>query len=369
MARTKYVAPVVKEPAGSKVNALVGSYSSDLITALSWYSTHKNSSDARNYLMAYAKKQGASKANLLSIDGLTTSDVPNSIGWLARMLTNGAVLEQKDVDRVSKVLTDIFSGVYTKETEVKTKKAAPRLTVQEAMAVKANQLLGEFEGILDEIVLGAEWLASDRPTYAYLQKNEVPKVYAKNITEWVDMKLAEFGGVLRSKDEQIIEGYSNFTKKGLGNLIKWLASVKDDALYYESVMKANRPARKRKEKPAAVQAAKVKFAVEDKELGIRSKAPAELVGAQQAWIYNTKSRMLAVYNAAGPKGLGIKGTTLNGFDVDTSKQKRLRKPKEVISSVLDSGKVALRKLLDSVRATEYNPNGRINKDMIIVRVA
>jgi hypothetical protein len=369
MARTKYIAPVVKEPAGSTVNALVESYSSDLITALSWYSTHKNSNDARSYLMAYAKKQGASKANLLAIDALTTSDIPNSNGWLARLLTNGAVLDQKDVDRLSKTLKDIFSGVYTKAAEPKAKKAsAPRLTVQEAMAAKANDLLGEFEGMLDDFITG-NGSKEERAVYRYLQKNEVPKAYTKNITEWVDMKLREFGGVLKSKDEQILEGYSNFSKKALALLIKWLASVKEDALYYENYMKANRPARKRKEKPAAVQAAKVKYAAEDKELGIRSKNPAELVGAQQAWVYNTKSRMLAVYNAAGPKGLGIKGTTLNGFDIETSKQKRLRKPKDVIQSVLDSGKVALRKLLDSVRATEYNPNGRINKDMIIVRVA
>ena len=68
------------------------------------------------------------------------------------------------------------------------------------------------------------------------------------------------------------------------------------------------------------------------------------------------------------RGMTIKGTTLQEFDVATSFKKKIRKPDAILPEVLNAGKVKLRKLMDTIAAKEGKVTGRINKDMIILRV-
>jgi hypothetical protein len=75
-----------------------------------------------------------------------------------------------------------------------------------------------------------------------------------------------------------------------------------------------------------------------------------------------------MYNADNAKGLTIKGTTIQNFNVETSIGKRLRKPDLVVKQVLDGGKIVLKKLLDGLTTKPAELTGRINSDTIIVRV-
>jgi hypothetical protein len=93
-----------------------------------------------------------------------------------------------------------------------------------------------------------------------------------------------------------------------------------------------------------------------------------VIGADQLWVFNVKYRTLGVYNAMGPSGLTIKGTTLQGFDDKTSKKKKLRKPEEVLKRCLTGGKIVLRKVLDEVNSKESAMNGRLNEETILLRV-
>ena len=68
--------------------------------------------------------------------------------------------------------------------------------------------------------------------------------------------------------------------------------------------------------------------------------PTELIGANAAIVYNSKTRKLGVYHASNidPKGLkregsglSVKGTSIQGFDPKKSVSKTLRKPKEQLA--------------------------------------
>jgi len=96
--------------------------------------------------------------------------------------------------------------------------------------------------------------------------------------------------------------------------------------------------------------------------------PTDIIGADQLWTYNTKLKKLTKYNSLGPSGLQVKGTSIIGFDVETSSCKRLRKPDETLQKVLGAGKIALRKILEEVKTVASKPNGRINSDTILLRV-
>jgi hypothetical protein len=86
------------------------------------------------------------------------------------------------------------------------------------------------------------------------------------------------------------------------------------------------------------------------------------------WVYNTKNKKLGVYNAEDAGGFSVKGTTITGYSEDKSTQKTLRKPAEVLPEVLKGGKVFLRSVLTNIRAVESKLNGRLNKDIILLKV-
>jgi len=93
------------------------------------------------------------------------------------------------------------------------------------------------------------------------------------------------------------------------------------------------------------------------------------LGAQELWMYNSKTRKLGKYVAAAYQTLTVKGTSLVNFDTDKSVCKTLRKPDEKLKEFAKSGKIQLRKFLDDVKATESKMNGRMNADIVLLKVA
>jgi hypothetical protein len=177
----------------------------------------------------------------------------------------------------------------------------------------------------------------------------------------------QFEDVMNTSDADIKEGYSNFSKVQL-------RKVKE---FYDSVIaetnrgaenKPVRKARKVKEKPASVIASKVQYMKDFAEMNLTSVLPEKIVGANQVWLYNTKTKLLGMYNADNAKGLTIKGTTIQNFNAETSIGKRLRKPEVAVKQVLDGGKIVLKKLLDGLTTKPAELTGRINSDTIVVRV-
>jgi hypothetical protein len=66
--------------------------------------------------------------------------------------------------------------------------------------------------------------------------------------------------------------------------------------------------------------------------------------------------------------LGIKGTSVINFDTAKSVGKTLRKPDEKLKEFAKATKVQLRKFLEEIKATETAGNGRINSDMVLLKV-
>ena len=92
------------------------------------------------------------------------------------------------------------------------------------------------------------------------------------------------------------------------------------------------------------------------------------MGCSSLWVFNTKTRKLGIYAAVDAGGLSVKGTTITNFNESTSIQKTIRKPNDVLPKVLSGGKIVLKKLLSEINATEQTLTGRINTDIILLRV-
>jgi hypothetical protein len=132
--------------------------------------------------------------------------------------------------------------------------------------------------------------------------------------------------------------------------------------------KVNRKPKAKKAVPAEKIVAKLKYKKADEPLKLVSINPADILGAKELWTYNTKSRKLGQYVAGEFTDLGVKGTTIIGFDENKSIQKTLRKPIDQLKEFKAAGKVALRKFLEDINAVDTKMNGRINEEILLLKV-
>ena len=167
------------------------------------------------------------------------------------------------------------------------------------------------------------------------------------------------------------EGYEHLASAKYKSWLKFHKGLVDDAERYHANMKITRQVRKPraiKIKPAAKLVEKVKYKKEDTEQKLVSINPIDIIKAQSLWVYNTKYRQLSVYHAIDDGGLSVKGTTVTQFDEKKSVSKRLRKPHEVLPKLLGAGKVVLRSFMDDIKTNSTVPTGRINEDVILLRI-
>lgn len=174
-----------------------------------------------------------------------------------------------------------------------------------------------------------------------------------------DLKLA-IGG-----DAYFIEAYSNFNKTQMKVALEYLKNMK--SLKHDEAQGKirKRTERKKKVKAPAVIVRKLLYLIKDTETGVESADPTTLVGAQQMWVYNAKTRRLGCYYAKHESGLSAKGTTIIDYDEERSTFKTLRKPKEQIWKFISGGF----KFWDAIKSTPQKMPKQMTRDSVIVKVA
>ena len=236
------------------------------------------------------------------------------------------------------------------------------VSIQERIVNRANDLIADLEVLLDAYYRdGRQFKMAD-----WIIKNNVKPQIAQRIATYYKPLYSEAFDALNGKDEQLKEGYSHYKKAQLKAYVEFLRSIVSCAETTATTVKARKP-RKKKEKPASAIVSKLKFKEKDDELKLVSVDPKQIVGCNQLWVFNTKYRTMAVYNAMGPAGLNVKGSSIIGFDEKTSIVKKLRKPSEQIKKLMDGGKIILRKYMDDIKCKPKEATGRINNETILLR--
>jgi hypothetical protein len=337
-----------------------------LIGAFNWYNYNCSKKEAKEFVLDYLKFVGRSKNEILAIRSVSESKINLQFGWLARMLCLGFVPGDKTKQFVATKYKELLTQA-NKDLKVSTVvvEDAPKVNIQDRIREKASEEAGEVEGLIDDFVLGGCKNPIDMESY-FRSRNLSSVVMTKICNVFIE-RAKEIEEVLTSDDPQLKEGYSNFTKPELRRFKDFLDSIVVAANSRASI-KPTRKKRKVKEKPAAVLVSKMNYLKDFAELNLVSVSPEKVIGALQVWTYNTKTKLLGVYNADNAKGLSVKGSTLQNFNEQTSIGKRLRKPAVTIKELMDAGKVKIKKILPDLSTKESNLTGRMNSDTMILRI-
>jgi len=263
-----------------------------------------------------------------------------------------------------------------KEKEVKVEsKPTKVISIQERMKQQVNELCAEWEYKLDCLVDGQEILNKFEPYKEMLiYRPEIKAAHAKIIKEDYEPQYLEALEVKDWKDPDIKEAYSHFTPKLRKDFLTFFEKINTACDTIIETKKTSRKARKPRARSKEAIVKKLKYQINDSELGIASIHPTDVVHANELWVYNTKTRKIGVYHAKnkdplnmGRDGLMVKGTTIQDFCVKTSLQKTLRKPKEQISNWTGNAKTKFAKAFDELTTTGIKMNGRINEHTIILK--
>jgi hypothetical protein len=336
-------------------------YNVDIGIALVWYTEHTDDKKRLKFAIEHFAKLNR-KQEVLALNKASDYDV-RQIGIMCRLLSNGNTLSDEHMSLLESRVA-ILVAKHKTVNEIKKVVDAPAsvVSIQERMEEKAHDLASEIDAAIDEFVLNK---SSTFSTKNYLLSNEVSAPIAKRIGELFHGLRAELVEVIAGDDDQLVEGYSNFTKRELKKFLEFVNNIITDCEQQVQTAKANRAPRKRKPQSPTKLVSKMKFLREFTDLSLKSIKPETIIGSTEVWYYNTKYRRVGVYKGEGGNPLSVKGTTLIGFDVKDSQQMTLRKPEEFFKG-LALGKRALNNALKKLTTKPSVPNGRINEECILL---
>jgi hypothetical protein len=340
---------------------------SQLSAAFSWYNYFYGKKDAREMLVAYLEHNGR-KADVRALKGVPDSAIRLTTAWLCRMSMVGLELTDTETVRLEGYIQEILTAC---EPEVVVAEAAPvaaKPNIQDRLREKVSECAGELDGMFDEFVTaGAKMSADYKPIMVIRGLNVAPQMISDIANIW-KTKLAEFETVIEGKDAQLVEGYGNFSKIQMRNLVKFCEAVINDCGAYVQIKKVERKPRKVKSVPPEKRAAKFKVLMDFAELKLKGLPAASLVDKAEAWLYDTKKRKLIHLVAdSHTQAFTVKSNSIIGFSTIETMQKTVRKPADVVKSVQAAGKPAARKIYKDLTTTETPFNGRGTENLVILK--
>jgi hypothetical protein len=192
---------------------------------------------------------------------------------------------------------------------------------------------------------------------------------AKQIPEQYQELIDEVTLAVSGKSKQLKEAYGFMNVSEKRAFINFVKKIQTDSERYAENHKPVRKPRKAKQFTAVERVSKLNFLDEDLENKVSSIDPSKIIGAELLFLFNSKTNQLSYYQAIDRGGLDVTGTTIKNFDTDVSAVKKLgAKTTDIVDRVLGGGKIVLNKIMKEVNSKAGKVTGRVNNNMIILKV-
>jgi len=384
----------------------------------SWYYEHFKPADLYTNVPKWMEQDDDfySKEDIKAVKNAPNSALSITAGIVARMDLMGAPrLNKKEADHWEslagtsgeltcgverflrgKIADAIRIGseiVEVKEEEAKEKVKKYVPTIQERIQEQCRQMCEPIEDWLEGWVEDPKSFDPEGLDISkHLKRVQCTQAHARKMRQWYEAEVKDFndldrmptkGQLAKMSDhdadmwEQLKEGYAHLKKSDIAKYKKANAKLLSNFDMIIDLAKATRKPRKAKARSASKVVEKLKFCKADDKYSLASIDPTSIVGANELWVFNIKTRKIGKYIASNidPKGLAregsglsVKGTTIIGFDEEQSIQKTMRKPVDQLKEFKDSGKVKLRTFLDDIKTTDTKLNGRCNPETVLLKV-
>jgi hypothetical protein len=352
-----------------------------------YYSTAKNSKPA---VLEWMVNNGYTKEDISAVKAAPDYSPGMTAGTLCTCMNKGMPVFHPGIndylislrgDALPQIACDIFVKEAIATSIVEGKKLESRNTVEttitekptgispmDRLKAKCNKTI-----IMDLDLLMDEWCKSGNevrviPVYQKMQKYELPAAACAFVEDYLKKIGNELSEAHSGVSEYLNEVYSCYSKKQMLSRINAIESMVNDLTMFKTSVKAAKAPREKKPTPATKQIAKLQYLKHSEEFKITSINPIRIVGAYRLLAFNVKTRVLFDYVCKATTGFIIKGTTIQNYDEVASRCIRLRKPDEFIPIAVGSTEKQLEKAWGKLTTKIAKPNGRINGDIVLLRI-
>jgi hypothetical protein len=350
--------------------------------SMDYYRLEHSGKDLKPKVINWMSANGYTKDQIKTFKDTKDNRCGTTMGAIAANLLKGMPPIRADFNEgrntaqwlgaaISKVVEEgKYDEVEGEDGVVEVKPTAAQPSIQERLREAAARMTEEIEDALESFSQDPE--AFDPKAFKLLnllRGKQAKAAHARVIKDFYNRQHDELVEAGQGKCEQLKEAYSHLSKANLKKITLFYSEILSACDMLAQEAKVNRAPRKTKAKPVEKIIGKMKFLKQDDKLKLVSINPADILGAKELWVFNIKTRKIGKYVAAEFQELGVKGTSITGFNESVSVQKTLRKPEEQIKEFKAAGKVQLRKFLEDIKAVDIKLNGRINEDTILLKVA
>lgn len=323
----------------------------ELTDALTWYNYNLDHKEAFKFLLSYLTQKG--DANLTkTVKEAGDKFFSFTLGKLARLILNGAKLPDYAYQWIDNGLNEGIAKYNRSKLEVVVYSAPGKLNEDNAI------MLGKIEDIIEN--------STGEDVVPIL---EASKVSPKTARKVIDYFVEEVKKVNKYCDPEEARIYTKAADEVISEIAIFLDGgdvVEPNEAPKPAPVKKPRKPRAKKVIPAEKKVAKVSYLKEFPELGLKSIDPKDIIGKTALWYYDVRYQKLVVVRKAD--GLDVKGTTVI-FDEKISESKKIgRKTKETLDTVLKGGKIALRKIFETIKTGNIEVTGRLSENTILLRV-
>lgn len=351
--------------------------------SMEWYRLESSGKELKPKVINWMSGAGYSKAEIAAFKKSKDNRCGTTMGAIAACLLKGMPDVRADwnegrstvawlKEAIAKVLVESKDDIDEDEEQAKAndKPAVYVPSIQERLRESAIAMTAEIEDAIESFQEDPE--AFDPKAFKMLnllKAKGAKAAHTRIIKNFYERNLEELIEAASTKDEQLKEGYSHLSKAQLKKITAFYQEIVSACDMLGQEAKVNRKPRAKKSVPTEKLVAKMKYLKSNEQLKLVSVNATDIIGAKELWVYNIKTRKIGKYVADEYKDLGVKGTSITGYNENGSVQKTLRKPEEQLKEFKAAGKVALRKFLDDIKAVDIKLNGRINEDTILLKVA
>lgn len=238
-----------------------------------------------------------------------------------------------------------------------------QVSPMEKVKAKTSDFIGHVDELLDT------WEERDDfNLYNEMLKEGLSSFSAAEVVRYYRRIFSELRELVEKKTPDLVEGYQDWSVPKRKKYYAYIGRMVADAEKYLLSKKAQRKPSKPRVKSADKQVAKLNYAKDSSEFKLTSIDPTKIIGSERLYTFNVKERIVTEFVTNSGKGFEVSGSTLKNFDPEKSRSIRLRKPDETLTSFMKKNPAMIDKVWSQLTTKTTKPTGRINKDMILLRV-
>ena len=348
--------------------------------SMEWYRLESGGKELKPKVINWMSGNGYTKEQIKAFKDTKDNRCGTTMGAIAANLLRGMPAVRSDFNEgrdtaewlhkaIKAVIEEGKNDEVESEDTVTEVKITAQPSIQERVKEAAMKMTVEIEDAIESFQTDPE--AFDPKAFKLLnllRGRQVKAAHARIIKELYSRNYNELVEAATTKDEQLKEAYAYLSKANLKKITLFYNEILSACDMLAQEAKINKKPRAQKPTDKSKIVAKMKYLKQDDKLKIVSINPQDIIGAKELWVFNVKTRKLGKYVTTEFSELNVKGTTITGFNENTSVQKTLRKPEEQLKEFKAAGKVVLRKFLEDIKAVDIKLNGRLNEDTVLLKV-